>query len=88
MPEPRTTRRSERILAVVNRDPMDAPHKLRTDALIAGGAGALSAVLALVTDDGRTPDGIGWTLLGCCALTLVWRRRSPVLALLALIPLL
>lgn len=84
----RSTPRSERILAVVNRDPMDAPHKLRTDALIAGGAGALAAVLALVTDDGRTPDGIGWTLLGCCALTLVWRRRSPVLALLALIPLL
>ncbi|MFC9246390.1 sensor histidine kinase [Streptomyces sp. NPDC057136] len=85
---PRSTRRSERVLAVVNRDPMDAPHKLRTDALIAGGAGALSVVLALVTDDGRVPDALGWVLLVVSVLPLVWRRSNPVLVLLAMIPVL
>ncbi|WP_328910072.1 sensor histidine kinase [Streptomyces sp. NBC_00234] len=85
---PRTARRSERVLAVVNRDPMAAPHKLRTDALVAGGAGALSVVLALVTDDGRAPDALGWALLLTSAALLVWRRKSPVLVLLAMIPVL
>ncbi|WSY36741.1 histidine kinase [Streptomyces sp. NBC_00887] len=84
----RTTRRGERVLAVVNRDPMDAPHKLRTDALIAGGAGALSVVLALVTDDGRVPDALGWVLLLAGAVPLVWRRSNPVVVLLAMIPVL
>ncbi len=78
------TRLSERVLAVVNRDPMDAPHKLRTDALIAGGAGALSVVLALFTDDGRVPDALGWALLGASVPPLVWRRRNPLLALVAM----
>ncbi|MCX5343740.1 sensor histidine kinase [Streptomyces atratus] len=84
----RTTRRRERILAVVNRDPMEAPHKTRTDALIAGGAGALCAVLALLTDPARTPDALGWVLLIASAVPIVWRRRNPLLALLAMIPLL
>lgn len=84
----RTTRRSERVLAVVNADPMDAPHKLRTDALIAGGAGALSAVLALVTDDGRAPDAVGWILLLASAVPLVWRRSNPVVVLFTMVPVL
>ncbi|GAA2984602.1 signal transduction histidine kinase [Streptomyces fulvorobeus] len=88
MSAPRTTRRGARLLAVVNRDPMDAPHKQRTDALIAGGAGALSFVLALVTDDGRSPDALGWVLLAASALLLVWRRTSPVLVLSAMVPVL
>ncbi|MFE2018240.1 sensor histidine kinase [Streptomyces sp. NPDC059499] len=67
---------------------MDAPHKLRTDALIAGGAGALSVVLALVTDDGRVPDTLGWVLLLASAVPLVWRRSSPVVVLLSMIPVL
>lgn len=81
-----TTRRRERIMAVVNRDPMEAPHKTRTDALIAGGAGALSAVLALLTDPARSPDALGWVLLVASAVPIVWRRRNPLLALLAMIP--
>ncbi|MFE6036137.1 sensor histidine kinase [Streptomyces sp. NPDC056452] len=67
---------------------MDAPHKLRTDALIAGGAGALSVVLGLVTDDGRAPDAVGWALLLASAVPLVWRRSNPVVVLLAMIPVL
>ncbi|MCX4786624.1 histidine kinase [Streptomyces sp. NBC_01221] len=67
---------------------MEAPHKTRTDALIAGGAGALSAVLALLTDPARTPDALGWALLIASAVPIAWRRRSPLLALLAMIPLL
>ncbi|MFD8685296.1 sensor histidine kinase [Streptomyces sp. NPDC059651] len=83
-----TARRRERILAVVNRDPMHAPHKTRTDALVAVGAGALSAVLALLADEAAAPDALGWLLLAASAAPLVWRRRNPVLALLAMIPLL
>ncbi|MFI6945376.1 sensor histidine kinase [Streptomyces sp. NPDC050422] len=83
-----TARRRERILAVVNRDPMHAPHKTRTDALIAVGAGALSAALALSARDAVAPDALGWLLLMASAAPLVWRRRSPVLVLLAMIPLL
>ncbi|MGY5033202.1 sensor histidine kinase [Streptomyces sp. 900116325] len=67
---------------------MHAPHKTRTDALIAGGAGALSVVLALTTDQARTPDALGWALLLASAVPIVWRRSSPLLALLAMIPLL
>lgn len=85
MSAPRSTRRSERVLAVVNRDPMDAPHRMRTDALVAGGAGALSVVLALLTDDGRVPDALGWVLLVASVVPLVWRRRNPVLVLLAMV---
>ncbi|MCX5140154.1 MULTISPECIES: sensor histidine kinase [unclassified Streptomyces] len=83
-----TAGRRERILAVVNRDPMHAPHKTRTDALVAVGAGALSAVLALLADGAAAPDALGWLLLMASAAPLVWRRRNPVLALLAMIPML
>lgn len=83
-----TARRRDRILAVVNRDPMHAPHKTRTDALVAVGAGALSAALALFADDAVAPDALGWLLLMGSAAPLVWRRRNPVLVLLAMVPLL
>lgn len=83
-----TARRRDRILAVVNRDPMHAPHKTRTDALVALGAGALSAALALFADDAVAPDALGWLLLMGSAAPLVWRRRNPVLVLLAMVPLL
>ncbi|MET7644769.1 histidine kinase [Streptomyces sp. NPDC005426] len=67
---------------------MLAPHRTRTDALVAVGAGALSAALALSTDHARVPDPLGWLLLLCSAAPLVWRRRNPVLALLAMVPVL
>ncbi|MFG2597303.1 sensor histidine kinase [Streptomyces sp. NPDC048462] len=65
---------------------MHAPHKTRTDALIAVGAGALSAALALF--GGRTPDALGLLLLAAGVLPLVWRRRAPVLVVAAMVPLL
>ncbi|MFE9816498.1 histidine kinase [Streptomyces sp. NBC_00236] len=67
---------------------MHAPHKTRTDALVAVGAGALSAALALFADDAVAPDALGWLLLMGSAAPLVWRRRNPVLVLLAMVPLL
>ncbi|MEV0745933.1 histidine kinase [Streptomyces sp. NPDC050273] len=67
---------------------MHAPHKTRTDALVAVGAGALSATLALSADDAVAPDALGWLLLTASAAPLVWRRRNPVLVLLAMVPLL
>ncbi|MFI6606930.1 sensor histidine kinase [Streptomyces sp. NPDC050507] len=67
---------------------MHAPHKTRTDALVAVGAGALSAALALSADDVVAPDALGWLLLMASAAPLVWRRRNPVLVLLAMVPLL
>ncbi|GAA1354036.1 histidine kinase [Streptomyces beijiangensis] len=76
---------SERVLAVVNRDPMDAPHRRRTDALLAVGVGALATVLALFSDPARTPDALGWVLLMGSVATVAFRRRSPVGALLAMI---
>ncbi|MGW2652578.1 sensor histidine kinase [Streptomyces sp. NPDC001478] len=73
-------------MAVINRDPMRAPHRTRTDALLAVGAGALSAALALGSAD--RPDALGWCLLLATAVPLALRRRGPVLALLAMTPLL
>ncbi|MBO0914362.1 sensor histidine kinase [Streptomyces laculatispora] len=67
---------------------MHAAHRTRTDALIAVGAGALSAALALFGDSSHAPDALGWFLLTAAAVPLVWRRRAPVLALAAMVPLL
>ncbi|MEU8627930.1 histidine kinase [Streptomyces sp. NPDC048669] len=67
---------------------MHAPHRTRTDALIAVGAGALSAALALSGDGSHAPDALGWLLLTAGTVLLVWRRRAPVLVLAALVPLL
>ncbi|WP_371777809.1 sensor histidine kinase [Streptomyces sp. NBC_01438] len=65
---------------------MHAPRRTRTDALVAVGAGALSAALALF--GGRPPDALGWLLLGASAAALGWRRRAPVLVVAAMVPLL
>ncbi|MFF1922724.1 sensor histidine kinase [Streptomyces sp. NPDC058221] len=67
---------------------MHAPHKTRTDALVAVGAGALSAALALFADGGHPPDVLGRLLLVASAVPLVWRRRAPVLVVAAMVPLL
>ncbi|MEV0096611.1 histidine kinase [Streptomyces sp. NPDC050738] len=76
---------SERVLTVVNRDPMDAPYRRRTDALLAAGAGALSVVLALVADPARVPDAVGWLLLAGATATVALRRVNPVRAFFALV---
>ncbi|WNI27033.1 histidine kinase [Streptomyces sp. ITFR-16] len=67
---------------------MHAPHRTRTDALVAVGAGALSAALALTGDAAHAPGPLGWLLLLGSAALLAWRRRGPVLTLLAMVPLL
>ncbi|WEH37441.1 histidine kinase [Streptomyces sp. AM 4-1-1] len=73
-------------MTVVNRDPLEAPHKVRNDALIAAGAGALSVALGITADGGRAPDALGWTLLVCTVVPLVGRRVRPLLALVVMIP--
>ncbi|MFJ2741805.1 sensor histidine kinase [Streptomyces sp. NPDC087440] len=77
MPSP-----SERVFAVLNRDPLLAPHRLRTDTALAAVVGALTAALALLVRDGRAPDALGWALLAAGVLALVWRRVRPVPVLL------
>ncbi|OUD00270.1 sensor histidine kinase [Streptomyces swartbergensis] len=74
-----------RIMAVINRDPLTAPHAVRNDALFAVVAAVLAVGLALFVDDGRRPDALGWTLLLACHVPLVWRRRRPLLVLLAIV---
>ncbi|WOT37025.1 histidine kinase [Streptomyces coeruleorubidus] len=74
-----------RIMAVINRDPLTAPHAVRNDALLAALAAVLAVGLALFVDDGRRPDALGWTLLLACHVPLVWRRRRPLLMLLAIV---
>jgi signal transduction histidine kinase len=49
-------------------------------------AAALLAVgLGTLVEDGRRLDALGWTLLLAAQIPLVWRRRSPLLTLLAVV---
>jgi signal transduction histidine kinase len=79
------SRRGERIMTVINRDPSTAPHRSRTDALLALATAVLATAVALVGGDGGRPHALGWTLLLAAHLPLVWRRRSPLTALLAVV---
>ncbi|WP_369242888.1 sensor histidine kinase [Streptomyces sp. R21] len=63
-----------------------SPHALRSDAYRAAALAALSIVIGLTVMDGRRPDALGWTLLLCAHVPLVWRRRRPLLALCVMIP--
>ncbi|PZT75388.1 MULTISPECIES: sensor histidine kinase [unclassified Streptomyces] len=85
MPPATATSRRDRVMAVVNRDPMTAPHRTRNDALTALASAALSAVLTLCSDGGRTLGAAGWALLLGCSVPLVWRRRGPLRVLLAMV---
>ncbi|MFI1416514.1 sensor histidine kinase [Streptomyces sp. NPDC020731] len=77
----------ERIIAVVNRDPLTAPHAVRNDAILAACTAALALALALLVDHGREPDALGWTLLLAAHVPLAWRRRRPLpVLLLVLVP--
>ncbi|GAA3525547.1 histidine kinase [Streptomyces osmaniensis] len=73
----------ERVMAAINRDPMTAPHRTRNDALLAAGWAVLATAMALLADDGRRPDALGWALLLVAHVPLVWRRHRPVPVLLA-----
>ncbi|MEI5100527.1 histidine kinase [Streptomyces sp. PmtG] len=59
------------------------PRALREDALLAAALAAFAVLLAFLIKDGRAPDALGWTLLLCGHIPLVWRRRRPMAALLA-----
>jgi len=83
--QPTTTtarpRPGERIMAAINRDPRTAAHATRNDALLAAVTALLGTAIALLTDEGRRPDALGWVLLLAAQLPLVWRRRRPLLVL-------
>ncbi|MFG2134335.1 sensor histidine kinase [Streptomyces sp. NPDC048751] len=85
----------ERALAVVNGVPAGTgsagagravgPSPLRADAWLAAAAALLAVALGMSVEDGRHLDALGWTLLLAAQVPLVWRRRSPLLALLAVV---
>jgi signal transduction histidine kinase len=62
-----------------------SPYAVRNDAYRAAALAVLAVVLGLTFGDGRGLDPLSWTLLLCGHVPLVWRRRRPLLALLALI---
>ncbi|MBT2400977.1 histidine kinase [Streptomyces sp. ISL-100] len=75
----------ERVFAALHRDPLRAPQRQRTDTVITAVIGALAVALALLVDDGRRPDALGWALLAAGTVPLAWRRRRPVVVLLAVV---
>ncbi|WP_405872985.1 MULTISPECIES: sensor histidine kinase [unclassified Streptomyces] len=80
-------RRGERIMAVINRDPRTAPHGTRNDAVLAAVLAVVAVCLAMITDESRRPDALGWTLLLAAHVPIVWRRRRPLLVLAAMVAL-
>ncbi|WP_434589306.1 sensor histidine kinase [Streptomyces sp. A5-4] len=74
--------KSERVLAALRQDPVRTPYRQRTDMALAAVTGALAAALALLVDDGRGPDALGWALLTVATAALAWRRRAPLAVLL------
>ncbi|WP_260460469.1 sensor histidine kinase [Streptomyces sp. WAC04114] len=84
-PQATWSRPAERIMAAINRDPLTAPHAARNDALLAVVAAVSAVALALLVDGGRRPDAVGWVLLVACNVPIAWRRRRPLLVLLAVV---
>ncbi|MEU9923949.1 histidine kinase [Streptomyces griseoluteus] len=70
-------------MAVVNRDPLTAPHRTRNDAFLTVGVAVLAVIFALLLDDGLPLGPPGWALLVGAHVPLVWRRSRPLLVLLA-----
>ncbi|MFL1903196.1 sensor histidine kinase [Streptomyces tauricus] len=70
-------------MAVINRDPLTAPHRTRNDAFLTAGVAVVAVLLALLVVDGRPLDPLGWALLAGAHVPLVWRRGRPLLVLLA-----
>ncbi|GAA3266961.1 histidine kinase [Streptomyces labedae] len=88
--EPRTSRTADSrtrngIITVLSRDPLTRPHAVRNDAVLAACVAVLGLALALLTDDGRRPDALGWVLLLAAHVPLAWRRRRPLPVLLAVL---
>lgn len=77
---------TERVFAVLNRDPLDAPNQARTDLLVAGVVGVLGAALAVgVPGAGPALDALGWAMFAAITACLIWRRRHPVGVLLVMV---
>ncbi|MGW1026980.1 sensor histidine kinase [Streptomyces sp. NPDC002577] len=83
--EERRSLLGERIIEAISRDPLTASHALRNDALLAGTVAVAAVLIALLTDDARRPDALGWALLFAVHVPVLWRRRHPLRALAALV---
>ncbi|MGW3665210.1 sensor histidine kinase [Streptomyces sp. NPDC005141] len=69
-----------------HRGSVDPARVLAQDALLAVALLLADVTVALtVHADGRRPDALGWTLLIAAHIPLVWRRRAPLAAFLALV---
>ncbi len=60
---------------------------LRQDAALAAHLAGLAAALALLVEDGRPPDPLGWALLLGAHVPLIWRRSRPMTVLFAVMAL-
>jgi len=84
-------------MAAITRDPRGAPHALRNDILLVLTGAVLATALALFTDGGADrpdtldqggrPDALGWALLLAAYVPIVWRRRRPMVVLVAVLAL-
>ncbi|MFF3737992.1 sensor histidine kinase [Streptomyces sp. NPDC002566] len=79
------SRRVERIMSAINREPLTAPHRTRNDAVLALGVAVLALAITLTGGEGTRPDHLSWMLLLAGHVPLVWRRRSPLVALLGVV---
>ncbi|MFF9984637.1 sensor histidine kinase [Streptomyces erythrochromogenes] len=79
------SRRVARIMSAINREPLTAPHRTRNDAVLALGVAVLAVAIALVGGEGIRPDHLSLKLLLAGHVPLVWRRRSPLVALLGVV---
>ncbi|WP_435806268.1 sensor histidine kinase [Streptomyces canus] len=79
------SRLAERIMSAINREPLTAPHRTRNDAVLALGVAVLAVAITLTGGEGTRPDHLSWTLLLAGHVPLVWRRRSPLVALLGVV---
>ncbi|WP_086558607.1 sensor histidine kinase [Streptomyces africanus] len=79
------SRRVERIMSAINREPLTAPHRARNDAVLALGVAVLALAITLTGGEGTRPDHLSWMLLLAGHVPLVWRRRSPLVALLGVV---
>ncbi len=72
-------------MSAINREPLTAPHRARNDAVLALGVAVLALAITLTGGEGTRPDHLSWMLLLAGHVPLVWRRRSPLVALLGVV---